>query len=309
MKIWFLAVFLCLAPIKNQARLVEKLVAQVGEDLIFLSDIYQFQKYVGHDLLPDSVLFKLFAKKALLKNRSLALEFLITSSMLYQLAKAERLAVKPKVFEKDGSIKMNREESSLKNSWAQKLQSQKITLDQFWDLVDTYATNDLLISRQVISKIIIPESEINGYYLNKYGKPLFETFTYNFLSVAFPKNKEGLKKSQFFVKAASRDTSFLKLAKRQGLKARSSILNPLEINPKMYKALKTMSVSQVSNPLALDRQLYVLKLKWKEPYLKPTEQKKQMEIRSLLFEKALKKAVKTWIQQQKTSFPINIHFP
>ncbi|MGI9548806.1 MAG: hypothetical protein ACR2M7_02350 [Bdellovibrionales bacterium] len=290
----------------SQARLVEKTAAFVAEKAFLSSDIRQFQQQIKANLAPDSFLFSLYPEKKLLQSKSLALDFLILQEILFQTAQQKKLALPPQNFLKKKQLKLKR--SAANKSWEAKLLAQGLSLDSFWKQVDQYALTDLLISQQVVSKVIISENEVNSYYFNKYGKNLFKDFEYEFSFVSFPNNKKGAEDAQAFLKEAQRN-SFAKQSRKKRLVVKHFKLKNFEINPKMYQALKRLSVSQISKPLLIRDQLYLLNLKWKRPFLNPQQQKKIAEVQKHLFETQIKKELKKWIEIQKSFFLVIKNFP
>ncbi len=300
------------APLQSESRLVEKVVAVTGEEALFLTDLHSFKKQLRAHLVPDSILFKIFPKKTLLTNKSRRLEFLILQKRLAQMAKEKNLPIQSTNFVTNGKIKLPRNKtkglSSSERAVVKSLKSLGLTLEDFWKQNDSYSTNNLLLSQEVVSKIRVSDNEVDAYHFNKYGRNLFEDFEYEFDSISVANDERGKRKIESFLKDLE-TVSFSKAAQQKGLKIKTSRLKNSEINPFMYKALKTLSVSQTSNPISIHNNLYLLKLKWKTPFLSLSKQKRQAKIHKHLFEAELKKELKKWIETQRASFPIKSYSP
>ena len=301
---------LSFTPLQGHSKIVEKTVAFIGEEPLLLSELNLFKRHLRANLIPDSLLFKIFPKKTLLKNRSRLVKFMILQKRLYQISSQKGLTISPNHFVQNGKIKLtknktNQLSSAEKNLW-KKIRAQGLTLEKFWEEVDAYASKNLLLSQEVVSKITISDNEINAYHFNKYGKNLFADFNYEFNSISFSKDKKGARKLRGFLKSLS-TSSFDKLIKQKQYKSKLLKLKNTEMNPLMYKTLKKLSVSQVSNPVSINNNFYVLRLKWKTPLLSPSKQKRQMGIQNYLFEIELKKELKKWLAKQEASFPVKIH--
>ncbi len=310
---WFLLfLLLTFLPPKGSTKLVEKTVASVGEEIVLLTDLKLFKRQLLAGLIPNSLLFKIFPKKNLIKKKSHQLEFIILQKILYQMAREKNLSVSPKSFPLKGKLKLTRDKTKnltpSEKSFIKNLRRYRLTLKKFWKVVDSYATNDLLLAQEVASKVTISDNEVNAYHFNKYGRNLFTDFEYEFSSLSFPINKKGKDKMKDFLKSLS-TKPFHEVAKQNQLKVKTSKLKNSEINPIMYKSLRALSVSQVSKPVFLNNRFYLLKLKWKTPVLNASKQKRQVKIQTYLFETELKKELKKWLEKQRASFPIKVYFP
>lgn len=300
----WVAIFLSFSLLSS-AKLVEKVVAYIDEEMISLSDLNRFHKQIQRGLVPPSLLLKQVSRKKLLNQKKARLHFLLNQKMLVKIANEKNIKISPQ--------NQKRLFKSMQASWSLREFNKKIkragfSLTQFNQHIEMALKIDRLLSQEVASKIIISDNDINAYHFNKYKKNIFRYFEYEFDSVFFPNTKKGQKELNEFVTLLS-SHSFSQAAQQRRVKVNTSHLKFSEVSAAMYKVLKNLSVSQTSQPIPIGNQLYVIHLSWKTPYLRPYEQKKKQKIQKRLFERELKKEINQWIKEQKTNFSIKIHSP
>ena len=298
MRICGLAIFFLSLISVGEAQVADKILARISEEIITLSDQKVFRKQLQQNLVPKNLLFQVFPKKNLLKNKQKDLEFLISQKiLLLSLQKKNPLFPLPEQ-------EIQRALLSLKGNlsdkiFAQKLRNNHLHLTSLKNQIKDFLKIDFLIRQQIFSKINISESDIYAFYFNKTGKSFFKIFEYEFSSLFFPAtNKESAK---LFQKNLAR-LSFEEAAKKQSLKIKVSKLKSIDINPLMEKALKSLSISQVSPLIPLNNGFYILKLKWKTPVLTALQQKQKNQIQEQLFKKELKREMNKWFQEKKQIF-------
>ena len=285
--------FLCL---NASSQIIEKVQIQVGEEMISLLDLKAFQKQLRLRLVPSSLLFTRTYKK------SQALDFMLNRFLLSQLAKKELLPA-PSKKQIESLLKKLRGKLSHK-AFAKKLQSAGLTLKELRKQIQTALTNDFFLSQFVIPKIIVSEKDIESYYFNKYHRPLFNTFEYEFVSVSFAENK----KEAFLKKLKNKKSNDLEdMARSLNLDYKILTLKEKDIQTQLKKELIKLSVSQISPLFFLANQYYVLQLKWKYPKINQSEKKKKEKIEKLIYKQKVNQEISQWIEEKKTTFFIVRH--
>jgi len=286
-----------------QSTVVEKTLAQIGEEMVSLIDFKNFRKQMRLKLVPPSLLLKeKYQRTSLLQNKNTLLEFLIDRNILYQTAKKEKL---PEAAEKDIEARFHQLKGSVSHkTFATKLKKAGLSPKTLKKQILMDLTNDLLLSQFVISKITISEQDIESYHFNKYNKALFKTFEYEFVSVRFSEDKKEAILKKFLDKDL---TDLEKTALSLGLEYKTSRLKQKDIQPVFKKELDKLSVSQISPILIFGDSYYILQLKWKHPKISPDEQKRKNQIEKLLYEKKRKEEIHKWIEEKKASFSIIRH--
>ena len=304
MKVFIFSFLFCFS-LGPQARLVERIQAQIGEEMISLIDFKIFQTQLSLALVPSSLLLKQMDKKPrLLKNKKALLDFMITRNMLVQIAKKENLKEIPK---KDVEQQLNRlRGSSSHKNFSKRLKQAGLSLKSLREQILIDRNIDLLLTQFVVSKIAVSEQDIESYHFNKYNQPLFKSFEYEFISVSFAEDK----KPDILKKLSNEGTDDLKnMARSLGLEYKSLKLKGKDIQKQLKKELDKLSVSQISPLLILGNSYYILQLQWKSPQISPREQKKKKQIEKILYEEKLTKEMKKWIEEKKAGFYISYHSP
>lgn len=287
----------------SQARVVEKIQAQIAEEMISLIDLKNFQKQFRWGLVPSSLLLKqVYKKSELLKDKNKLLDFMITRKMLFQIAQQEKLPEIPKknIEKRLSSIKG----SSSHKSFSRKLIKAGLTLQDLRQQILMNLKNDLLLSQFVVSKITVSEQDVESYHFNKYNQALFKNFEYEFVSINFTENKKEAVLKKLLGKTSD---NLEEIARSLKLEYKTFKLKDGEIQSLFKKELDKLSVSQISPFLLLGGSYYILQLKWKQPQISPREQKKKGQIEKFLFEKKLKEEIQKWIEEKKASFSIIRH--
>lgn len=299
----YLLILILIAGHQASSRLVEATKATIGEKVITRSEVVLFQKQLKVGLIPDSILFKVFSKKQMIYKQKTALDFMVTQETLFKESEAKEIPELESQIQK--TIRSIKKRSSDK-TFAKKLSIYGLNLKSLRKMVEKSVKNDFLISESVLPKTSVTEADIDSYYFNKYKKKLFRHFQYEFSAVVFSNNKLGKQKAKTFL--TKLETLPFKLAsKEMGLNLKVSTLKDVEINKNMKQALEGLFVSQVSKPLLLGADLFILKLNWKQAYLLPSEEKTKKKIQTNLLDSNLKRELKQWIKKQKTRFLVQIH--
>lgn len=300
MRIYLVLLFFSLS---TSAQLVERVQAQVGEEMISFIDLKNFQKQVRSKVFSSPVFLKpMFKRSQLLNSKNRALDFMITRELLAQLAEKEKLPnVAPAEVEK--KLRQLRGSSSHKN-FSIRLRGAGLNLKTLREQLLTNLKIDLLLSQFVVSKITVSEQDIESYYFNQNGRSLFNSFEYEFISVQFTESKKSA-----VLKSLNQNTSgdLEEIAKSLGLEYKNLRLRGEEIQKQLKTELDKLSISQISPFLIIGDSYYILQLKWKHPLISPREQRKKQQIEQALYKKKLAEEIKKWIEEKKAGFSIIRH--
>ena len=298
-----ICLFLIFFSFSLPAQLVEKVQAQVGEEMISFIDLKNFKKQLSWGWITSSLLDQpAFKKSLLLKNQKKLLDFMITRNMLSQLTETEKLeGISEKKVEQ---ILHRLKGSSSHKKFSIQLQSAGLNLKTLRKEILKDLKIDLLLKQFVVSKITVSEQDIESYYFNKYNRPLFNSFEYEFVSVQFSeKEKPAVLKNL----GRSVPEDLEEMASTLGLEHKSLKLKEGEIQQQFKKELRRLSVSQISPLLIVGNIYYILQLKWKYPLINPQEQKRKVQIEKILYKENLAKEMKIWIEEKRAGFSIVQH--
>ena len=300
MKKLFCGFLFFITPLLSHSYLVEKTVGSIGESFIPLSSVRLYKKRLRAGLIYPTTLFKLSSKKELLSNEKKLISFMLMNLMVYKVMKNINFEASPEQVE----AALNRVKRKQKLvQFAKKLSRFGYTLKSFREELKVNLKKDFVIRQTIFSKIKISEDDINSYYFNKYKKSLYTSFEYDFSFISFLKTKKGLREAKKVLNLI-KESSFKKVS--ASLSPQKKILRSSQLDSRMEKVLKNLSISKTSPITPIDNKLYIFSLHWKTPAFNLKQERTKQKIEALLIERELKRELKRWVDKQKKHFFINI---
>ena len=305
MKALFFILNLLIFSIPASAKLLEKISAQAGDEIISLIDLANFKTQLKEGLMPSSFLLDSLyeSPSKLLKNQSEHLNYLIARKLIQQQISAGENLEKTRSLSQELK-KIQRGYSSaqflrkLKRAGFTSLQSYKKFLRQDQQI-------NLFLIKKLMPKAVLSDQEIESAFFETHKKKLFYHFEYEFLSVSFNKDKKELALKILKQKnSSSKDLE--ETAKSLGFNSKLSQLKANEIDPNIKKELDKLSISQISPLLFINSSYYLLQLRWKTPLIDPKDNQKKAEIEKKLIQEKLKQELKQWIQTEKSQSFVKI---
>ena len=281
-------------------RLVEKVLFPLGENTITLSNRNQMKKELKAQLIPSSLLLKIFPKKTLLSDKEALLNFLIAQKIV-DLSLNEK-AFSPQKQQMQAYLQQLKGSLSLRE-FRKKLKENSLTLKSLKKKITQSLKRDFFVNKKFVSKIVISDSDINGYFFNTQGKNLFTIFEYEFSFLSFKQTKEGLKKARQAFNTLP--ASFSNPSKQQGGRFEKHRLKSGEMSQPMEQALKNLSVSQFSPLTPIGDQVYIFKLNWKTPIFTQKQEKERRRIYALLLEREFAKVFHKWLEEKKSHYSLS----
>ena len=299
LKIWIAFCF-CLSPFTGQALLIDKTLARIGEEMISLMDLNLYRKRLMDQTVPSTPLSHLTKDKTLIENRNRLLDHLIYKQILKKLTKD--MDFEPSEKQIQQTLRKIRGSSSHK-SFIQKLNRNGLSLKDLRKEITFALKANLFLQEEVIAKIIISDNDINSHYFNRHGRGLFKSFEYDVSSLSFPRTDEGIKNARSVLKS---HLPFEEVGKALSGQFKTDRLKTGDMQKAMEQALKSLSVSSVSEPIPLSDRLYIFRLNWKTPLMTRAEEKVKQRIKSALFKKEVRKALKKWLEEKKADPSVKI---
>ena len=300
-------IFFVFFNLQLQARPVESLKAQVGEEILTQMDLKNFKSQLKNKTRPLSLLQTFYNSSQLLKNEKLRLKFLIERNLILQLAEKQKLAVDSTKIEKE--LRAFLQKTYPKISLAKNLIKIKKVGSVDLSLARKTLKENLqinqILSQSVFSKVSVSDQDIESYHFAKYKKALSKVFEYEFSSLSFPESKKNM---VLKAREAKPLESLEELSKKLGLEYKKSRLQEGQINQAFKTELDKLSVSQVSPLVLVGGTYFLLELKWKSALISPKEQEKKAKIEKSLYDQKLKQVYKEWIEEQKSQFFIKTDF-
>ena len=290
--------------VSPQGTVVEKVLVQIGERMISLIDLKNFQKQLKLGLVPSSLLLQNSHKKSrLLKDKKLLLAFMTTRDVLYQTAQKEENPLTPSSEDVEKALARLRGALSHKK-FAARLKAGGLSLKSLRELVTVDLTNDALLSRFVLPRLMVSEKEIEARHFKQYRRSLFRNFEYDFVSVRFSEDK----KSRVLKTLAEQPPSQLEdMAGRFHLETKNMRLKDRDIHKLFKTELKKLSVSQISPVILLGGNYYILQLKWKTPIISPKEKNIRDRLAKQIHKEKLKAEILQWVREKQAGFFIKQH--
>ena len=292
--------FLLVFAFSSHATLTEKILAQVGEEVLSLEEVMLLRRKVQKDILPSSLLLStVFKKSKLLNNKKERLEFLISLNMLSQMAeKYPHLSPSSKRIE-EVYKKIQGKRSS--KSFANLLKSIGSSGDKFKAFIEKNLLADGALLFLVGSRIKVSNEEIEAWYKKKYKKPFFNSVEYEFVSLQMNEDQ----KNQVLNRIQGKSSYDLKaLASKLGLKTETLRLPQESLNSSIKKELEKLVISKNSPFFTVEGSWYLVQLLWKGKAFYPKNQEKKAKIEAKVYEEKRKVQIIAWLTKEKKEYPI-----
>ncbi len=298
------------------ARVVDKIVAIVNDQLVTLTDTEKFRKRLSSQGLVDDALLRLTEPEILKKDRNALLTHLIDEKLIDSEVKRkgmevtiERVEQEIRTIAKGNNISRNQ----LKDA----LSAKGVTISQYQDFIKTSLERQSLIEREVTSKIRISDEDITSYYLSTKGPTGAQTFEYNLAHILFtPKTggpegalvraravEEKLKAGESFEKVAeqfSEDPNFSK-------GGQFGVLRADEMSKEFQDALAKAQTGDVTEPVKSPQGYHIIKVIKRTLIADPMLDEQRESIRGVIYAREFKKQFRVWLNQRRDEAFIRIN--
>jgi peptidyl-prolyl cis-trans isomerase SurA len=311
-----LAIVLLISSIAASAKVVDKIVAIVNDQVITLTDMEKYRKRLQGGGLVDDALVRLNDTATVLKDKNALLQQLINERILDSEVKKKGLEVTIERVEQE-IRNIARNNNIDRNQLKTALQAKGVTMSQYQDFIKTSLERQALVEKEVSSKIRISDEDVSSYYLSKKGPSSSQVFEYTLAHILFnPKNggeagamsramavEEKLKTGQSFEKLAeqfSEDSNFSKGGLLGTFKA-GEMLKELD------EAVRNVAVGDVSRPVKTRMGIHIIKVLKRTLVSDPKLEEEKEEIRKSLYGDAFKRQFKLWLSQRRDESFIRIN--
>ncbi len=315
--IYQLVVFVSLTlSLPLQAKVVEKIVAIVNDQVITLSDTEKFRKKLQNGGLVDDALLKLVDPQTLLKDRNALLNEMIDESLIDSEVKRKGMEVTIERVEQE--IRTIAKNNNISRQQLQEaLKAKGVTMSDYQDFIKTSLERQGLIEREITSKIRISDEDISSYYMAKKGPSASQIFEYSLSHIFLnPKNGgaeaararaqavwERLKSGQSFEKLAeqfSEDGNFSKGGSLGTFRAGEMI-------GEIDKAVRKLGPGEYSEVLRTSSGFQIVKVNKKTLISDPKLDEEREDIRRVLYGDAFKRQFRQWLTQRRDEAFIRIN--
>lgn len=307
---------LLLSATLAHAKVVDKIVAIVNDQVVTLSDVEKFQERMKSGGLVDDALLRLTDPGALQKDRNKLLSHLI-----------DERVVDSEVRRKGMEVTIERVEQEIRNIAKQNgisrdqlrsaLGAKGVTMSQYQDFIKTSLERQSLIEREVSSKIRISDEDVASYYLSQKGPSGSQIFEYTLSHILFtPKNggEEGALKRARAVQAKLKEgQSFDKLAEQFSEDPAFSNGGQLgtfragEMLREIEDAVRKVREGEVTGIVKTAQGLHLIKVNKRTLISDPRLEEQREDIRRVLYADAFKRQFRTWLDQRREESFIRIN--
>lgn len=298
------------------AKVVDKIVAIINDQVITLSDTEIYRKKLLGGGLVDDAIVQLNDSSLLLKDRNALLQQLIDERLLDSEVKKNGLEVTIERVEQE--IRNIAKNNNIdRNQLKTALQAKGVSMSQYQDFIKTSLERQSLIEKEVSSKIRISDEDVSSYYLTKKGPSSAQIFEYSLAHILFNPTNGGedaaldrartvfdkLKQGQSFDRLAeqfSEDRNFTKGGLLGSFKAG-------EMMSELDAAVKNLSAGEVTEPIKTRMGVHIVKVLKRTLVSDPKFEEEKETIRKTLYAEAFKRQFKLWLSQRREESFIRIN--
>ena len=299
-----------------EAKIVDKILAIVNDQLNTLSDVEKFKKKLQTGGLVDDALLKLNDTQAMLKDRTSLLNELVDEKLIDSEVKRKSMEVTIERVEQEiRSIATNNNISRQQLQTA--LQAKGVNMSQYQDFIKTSLERQNLIEKEVTSKIRISDDDISSYYLAKKGPSATQIFEFTLSHILFsPKNggdeaalgrakavEDKLKAGQSFDKLAeqfSEDSNFTKGGTLGTFRAGEMI-------KEIDAAVRKVPAGEITGIVKTGLGYQIIKVNKRTLISDPKLEEEKENIRRVLYADAFKRQFRLWLTQRRDESFIRIN--
>ena len=284
MKYRSLFILFCIVSVFASARTIEKTVAVVDDEMIFLSEVKTYRKLLSSSLAPAGVLFQLTSKKELIKSRKKLIDFMINEKVLKSQLPEEQLEASSKEEILRQELKRrNISDKRLKK----KLRKIGLSLEKYQDILYYNNLFERWVQTEIASTTQVLDTDINDYHRMKTGKNFFKQYKYDLNQWKFDFNQKGKSTAE----------AFSKQVEKKSVPSQSISLTEKQMNRDLRKVISGMSVGQFSKPICFNSHCYVFELLQRSFLV--SNQEKTERLRAKIFRGRFSSKFKNWMEDKR----------
>ena len=302
----------------SHAKIIERIVAVVNDEVILLSDVSRFNKSLKEGGLVFEELLQIRNIDKLKKSRQSQTDHLIDEKIMDSEVKRQDLQVTIERVEqeiKDLAKAKGITRSQLKNV----LENSGIKFSEYQAFVQVSLGRKSIIEKEIVSKIKISDEEISTHYISETGRGEGQVFEYTLAHILFSPKKGGDKAAKtraeniYKILKETNGVNFSKLASQYSEDPHFSnegllgSFNSGEMRPALEESVKDLSVGSVSKVVRTHAGYHIIKLLKKTLVTDPNLQREKDRIHGILMTRAFKKALSNWLQQKRKESFIRIN--
>lgn len=303
------------SPVAN-ARLVDKIVAIVNDEIVTASDLEKYKKNLQTGGLTDEALMRMADPKVLLTDRKALMNQVIDEKIMDSEVKRKGMEVTIERVEQEiRTIAQNNgiTRQQLKDA----LVAKGVSISRYQDFIKTSLERQALIEREVTSKIRISDEDISSYYLSKKGPSAAQTFEYTLSHIFFNAKTGGdqaaLNRAKAVEEKLSSGQSFEKLAEQYSedpnfTKGGSlGVFKAGEMSKELEAAVRKIGAGETTGVVKTPMGYDIIKINKRTLVSDPRFDEQKENIRNTLYADAFKHQFRLWLSQRKDEAFIRIN--
>ncbi|MCB0341551.1 MAG: peptidylprolyl isomerase [Pseudobdellovibrionaceae bacterium] len=313
----FFVFFICINFLLVQlsyAKIVERIVAIVNQEIITLSDIEDFQSRLKKGGLVDQALLKSVDKNKILANKEALVEQLINERIVDSEIKRLELTVPIERVEQE-IRSITRRNGISRDQLKTKLEQEGLKFSEYQDFVKSSLERRSLIEREVSSKIKISDEDVANFYVQNSTNKDTLTFKYTISHILFKPDSQGAERAEKVSKKIQSGATFESMASQfsedpnfsQGGLLGTFALN--ELSSEFQQAIKLLAENDVTSVVKSPMGFHIIKVNKKVLAPDPHFESNKEQLRESLFAQEFDKQFANWLEQKRQESFIRINEP
>lgn len=314
MKVFALVFLLCLSF--AQAKVIDRILAVVNDQMVMLSDMEKFRQRLSSDGLVDKALLSFYDVDKIKKSKDYALKYLIDTKLIDSAIEKQGIVVPIEAVE--GEVRSIAQKSGLsKDALIASLKRRGVPYSEYQDFIKTSMERQNLLKKEISSKIKISDEDIANFYLQNQKDSKAQVFEYTLAHILFlPSNggeKAALERAEKVKEQLAKGTSFSALAAKFSEDPRFSQgglfgeVRAGEIVPALEKALVGVKEGDTTSVVKMPDGYHIFKVLKRSLVASEEFERLKAQIADKLFSEIFFRQYETWIQDQRRTAFLKIH--
>ncbi len=314
--LWLMATLGGLSTPAYSAKVVDGILAVVNSEIVTLQDMSQYRERLKTGGLVDEALLSLVEAEEILKSEESLLNHLINERLLD--SEIRRLGIQITIERVEQEIRSILSRRNLSRAELQAaLQEQGIAFSDYQDFIRSSLARQILIEREVSSKVRISDEDIMTRYLAMTGPGQRNVFEYQIAHILFNPRRGGetaaLERAQQFLPRLQQPHSFASLAAQFSEDpnfAQGGLLGSFqlrEMHPAMAKAIENLDVGEYSEIIRTPAGFHIFKVLSRRLIPDPAFERNRERIREALFAESFRAQFELWLSQLRQDAFIRVN--
>lgn len=288
---------------------IESVVAIVNNEPILQSDVTRLKKNLESNQVNDDVLFpNAEEKRKALTNPDYLMQKLIDEKLVN--SEIKRLDMSATEEQVQGEIRgIAKSNNMTMDQLKEQMRLQGMSFDEYQTLIRRSLERRSLFGKEIASRVKISDEEVNSEFVKRNKDLPQSSFEYQIarilISIKGRSEKQALERGNMIFEKYKKGESFEQLAADYSEDPAFTTGGTLgtfkanELNPAYELVLRPLDVNEVSKPFVTSEGIILLKTLAKKLIPDPRSENARNEIRGELFNLALQRQVKIWLEQKR----------